>query len=534
MKMKRIGTLIISTALAASVIAGCSQQISETTASVPGTEATTVATASTSAAASSGETTEPQGPQSFEELYATQLTNYLDHQYYFDGKAIPKTESNFYFINSFLDLSGYASMGYYPSTNLQYIDLAAEYPGDEYDTYGDYFVMYSENSIESTCILCARAEEEGVKLSDETMTALDDMMNTFKTGSAANSGMSLDEYLQFYYGPGMDEANFRYALERYYLADAYSEVYCGNYPFTNEEKNVPYVRYALFYAPETADQSAKDQALSAATIMKDACKSIDDLTGLASAAQETGAVYDQGDIAVPKGQMVAKFEEWAYGEGRTEGELDIIYAPEYGYFVVGYLGLQERSKDSLDQIALQALSLSVLDEIKEKKHDFHTDDPYLPAPAGPTATPVPGETESTQPASDEVVFNPNATTQAADTTSTSSGTVSNTTDVIIIVFFTLAGVAIAAVIFILIMSAVKNSKNNNGKNNSGKPAKKSFDRDDDGKPAASGKNKKSKAAEPEEEEAEPEDNEADSELVETESEEDKESDESPMDEEDEE
>ena len=494
MKMKRIGTLIISTALAASVIAGCSQQITETTASVPGTEATAATSAAASAAASSAVATDPLGPQSFEELYANQLINYLDHQYYFDGKPIPKTESNFYFINAFLDLSGYASMGYYPATTLQYIDLAAEYPGDEYGTYGDYFVKYAENSIESTCILCSRADAENVKLSDETMEAMDDMMNTFRTGSAANSGMTLDEYLQFYYGPGMDEANFRYALERYYLADAYSEVYCGNYPFTDEERYVPYVRYALFYAPETADQSTKDQALVAATTMKEACKSIDDLTSLATAAQESGAVYDQGDIAVPRGQVVANFEEWTYGENRTEGEIDIIYAPEYGYFVVGYLGVKEQSKDVLDSKALKILSTSVLEEVKENKHNFHTDDAYLPAPAGPTATPVPGENAAQQSSSsDEVVFNPNATVAATDQASVTDGSM-NRTDILIIVFFTLAGVAIAAVIVILILSAVRNSKNNGNKR-----SKKSFDDDDDedGKPATSGKGKKSKAVEPE-------------------------------------
>ena len=30
------------------------------------------------------------------------------------------------------------------------------------------------------------------------------------------------------------------------LADAYSKKFCEEYPFTDEEKNVPYIRYALF------------------------------------------------------------------------------------------------------------------------------------------------------------------------------------------------------------------------------------------------------------------------------------------------
>ena len=450
-KMKRIGAIILSTAVAASMIAGCTKQITDTDPTGLSTNSTAAATSAS--ADNSVSETDPQTPQSFEELYANQLVTFLDHQYYYDGEAIPTTESNFYFINSFLDLSGYAQMGYYPATNLGYIDLAADFSGDGYNTFGDYFIEYAENSIESTCILCARAKAENITLSDDTRKDIDAMFEDIKTTKAADSGMSLDEYLQFYYGPGNDEAHFRATLERYYLADAYTREYCKNYEFSDEEKNIPYIRYALFYAPETAEQSAKDQALSEATTMKDACSSIDDLTGLAQTAQENGLVYDQGDIAVPKGQMVPKFEEWAYGEGRTVGELDIIYAPEYGYFVVGYLGLQEQSSDVLDQYAMQQLSEEILAEIDEGKHDFHTNDAFLPAPEGPTATPLPDYAIP----SEGVTFDPNSTTATEYNGSTGGNT--TTTDVLIVVFLTLAGVAIAAVIVILVVSAVKNNKN---------------------------------------------------------------------------
>ena len=445
--MKKISSILLATAIATSVITGCNS------AAPSETSATAASSGLTEASASVSDPTETtvQEPQSFEELYATQLTSYLDHQYYFDGEAIPTYETNFYFINSFLDLSGYAQMGYYPSTTLGYIDLSAEYSGDEYETYGDYFVAYAENSIESTYVLIARAKAEEVTLSDDTQQAIDDMFETMRTGKAANAGKTLDEYLQFYYGPGNDEANFRKVLENYYLADAYSAQYCDNYEFSDDVKFVPYLRYALFYAPDSAAQADKDKALEAANAMKDACTSIDDLTGLAETALANGTVYDEGDIAVPKGQMVAKFEEWAYGEDRYEGELDVIYAPEYGYFVVGYLGLKEQSKDTLDQIALKELSQSILDEIDEDIHDFHTDDVYLPAPAAPTATPVPEGVYT----GDSTGFDPYATSPS-DPYAVQTGSTMSTTDVLVVVFITLAAVAVAAVVVILINYAIKN------------------------------------------------------------------------------
>lgn len=485
--MKKISALILSTAMAVSLISGCSKEPATPS---DGTAASSAATsAATSDATAAAGPADSQEPQTFEELYGSQLMNYLDHQYYFDGEAIPTTESNFYFINAFLDLSNYANMGYYPSTTLGFIDLSASFTGEEYATFGDYYIEYAENSLESTCILNARAKEAGTVLSDETKQAIDDMFENIKNTSAANSGMTLDEYLQFYYGPGNDEATFRKVLERYYIADAYSKEYCDNYEFTDDVKNVPYIRYALFYAPEGSAQEDLDKALAAANAMKDACSSIDDLTGLAENAQANGTVYDQGDIAVPKGQMVPKFEEWAYEEGRTEGELDVIFAPEYGYFVVGYLGLKEQSKDALDKIALNDLSQSVLDEVNADTHGFHTDDVYLPAPAAPTPTEVP-----------EVTLDFSDSTFDVNATVPQGGTVNNgnmsTTDVLVVVFITLAAVAVVAVVVILVSYALKNGKENANNSRGSRPAPKKAGKYEDEKSASSKKNKSDNKSKP--------------------------------------
>ena len=184
--------------------------------------------------------------------------------------------------------------------------------------------------------------------------------------------------------------------------------------------------------------------------------------------------------------MVAKFEEWAYGANRKEGELDVIYAPEYGYFVVGYLGLKERDKDTLDQIALNDLSASLKDEIANGGHDFHTDEAYGPAPAAPTPTTAPDVT----PAEDggTVTTDPTSASVPADQTTPVNKQLS-TTDVLVVVFITLAAVAIAAVVIILIASAMKNGKNGGSKNSSAKssPAPKSSAPKKESKPKASSK-----------------------------------------------
>ena len=418
--MKKIGALILLTVMILAVFSGCSN------------------TATVSVASATY--------QPLIDNYGEQLPQYLDKQYYFDGKPVPIQETNFYFINAYLEFTGYVMYGYLPGNAKGYLDLSAACTEPGYATYGDYFVEYAEKSLESTCILLARAEAEGVTVTDEIKASIDTSLNDMNTNYAAPAGMTLDDYLQAYYGPGNNEATFRTILERYYLADAYSKYYCSK--------------------PENsaASQAAKDAALEAANNMKDSCTTIDDLTGLAQKAQQAGEVLDQGDIAVPKGQMVPKFEEWAYGEGRTVGELDVIYAPEYGYFVVGYLGVDEAtgvpnvryalfSAPENDQSALEALSQELLQEINENKHDFY----------------------------------------CKEATASSL----TTTDVLIVVFFTLAGVAIAAVIVILIVNAMKKNKDTGSR---GKSSSKNSSKPSNSKNKAADKPKSSKKRYEEEDE----------------------------------
>ena len=567
MNIRKTGSIILLGIFAASLFSGCGKTISET--------GNTVATVETSAAITLPSETyaqdpvTPEEPKTFEEVYGNQLMGYLNHQYYFDGEPVSLQESNFYFINAFLELSSDANMGYYPVTPSGGIDLAAELEVeiDDYGTYGDYFVKYAENALEMSLTLCSYARANDIPLSEDTKLAIDNMLDNIRYGSAANAGMSLDDYLQLYYGPGTDEATFRKILERYYLADAYSDKYCKEYPFSDDQIRTPYIRYALFYAPESADQDTKDQAYqsamdmkdscnslselkslaqsayengivreqgdsaafaselseypglwdwtfeeerkegdieviyepsvgyyvigylgikdqityvpyvryalfqpkdtdqvslteayTAAKAMKDACGSISDLTGLAETAYKNGKVLDYGDILVTKGQL---FEDWAYDDNRTDGELDIIYSPDFGYFVIGYIRTEKQISGLLTDIAMKDLTNIALEEANSGVHDFHTDDEYLPAPAAPTATPVP-EIELTDDGTEETVMNTEATEASAPVAQPQQNGSTKTADVLVVVFFTLAGVAIAAIIAVFIYSAVNNRIKSSG------------------------------------------------------------------------
>lgn len=333
--MKKISALILSAVIAASVIAGCSNE--------PATSESSVASSEVIASTGEPATTEAavQAPKTFEEIYGIQLSSYLDHQYYFEGEAIPITESNFYFVNEFANLCNDANMGYYALTATGHIDLSAECDVEGYDTYGDFYVEQSELYLQDVYIRLKHANEAGVTLSEESKQAINDSMQYLQS-LAAGSGLSLDEYIKLYIGPGIDETSFRKILENNQIAYYdYPLYYYNNYGIADYVKtieSVPYIRYALFYVADDADQSEKDKALENATAMKNACKNIDDLSALAATAASEGTVLDQGDIEVAGEMAAEKFVEWALSEERTEGEIDIIYNPGFGYFVVGYIG----------------------------------------------------------------------------------------------------------------------------------------------------------------------------------------------------
>lgn len=570
MNIRKTGPILLLGIFAASVFSGCGKTISETGNTIVASETSAEITLPSETLAQDPVTSVE--PKTFEEVYGNQLMGYLNHQYYFDGEPVSLQESNFYFINAFLELSSDANMGYYPVTPSGGIDLAAELEVeiDDYGTYGDYFVKYAENALEMSLTLCSYARANDIPLSEDTKLAIDNMLDNIRYGSAANAGMSLDDYLQLYYGPGTDEATFRKILERYYLADAYSDKYCKEYPFSDDQIRTPYIRYALFYAPVSADQDTKDQAYqsamdmkdscnnlselkslaqsayengivreqgdsaafaselgeypglwdwtfeeerkegdieviyepsvgyyvigylgikdqityvpyvryalfqpkdtdqvslteayTAAKAMKDACGSISDLTGLAETAYKNGKVLDYGDILVTKGQLDKNFEDWAYDENRTDGELDIIYSPDFGYFVIGYIRTEKQISGLLTDIAMKDLTNIALEEANSGVHDFHTDDEYLPAPAAPTATPVP-DIELTDDGTEETVLNTEATEASVPVAQPQQNGSTKTADVLVVVFFTLAGVAIAAIIAVLIYSAVNNRIKSSG------------------------------------------------------------------------
>ena len=324
-----------------------------------------------------------------ETVYGSQFPQYLNHQYYFEGQAVPLTESNFYFVDTFTELTQYAGY-YYPATSDGYIDLSAAIDTTgmseemaQYSTYGDFFVSYSEQMLESALIINKLAADEGLTLPEETIAEIDQILANLETESAAPAGLTLDQYLSIYYGEGTTAESFRQTIINYYMADLYTQEFVENYEFDESEIMVPQVRYTLYQAPAgsvTEEQDAAAQA-AAQALLESADGDVDTFTVEAALAYTNGETVDYGDIAVPNdGSLDPTFTEWAWDESREVGDLDMIYSEYFGYFVLTYLGETEIDQASKDQIAVQAMSQIISESINNGDYEFYTSDAYTPAP----------------------------------------------------------------------------------------------------------------------------------------------------------
>ncbi|MBO4408066.1 MAG: peptidylprolyl isomerase [Clostridiales bacterium] len=398
-------TMLMSGAnvLSAAATTAASETAAETTA-----ETTAESAADTTAETSAEETTEAtkasvvedMSNKKFEDMYGSQLATYLNHEYTYNGTKIPVQESNFYVINSFSMINEYAiNYQLYPVTSENYADLNADItgPDEKIKTLGDLLIDHAEKTLMSTYASVERAGKEGLTLSDEKLAEIDDMLKQLENNGAASSNLTLEGYIKLYYGPDVTIDVFKKILNNYYLNDLYVEHYCKNYNHKAEDKEIPNIRYVLFYAPDGSSEDELNKAKKAAEDFRAKVTDLDSLKKLGdeAAAKEDGAegkAKESGDFTTPKGKAVKDFENWAWDASRKEGDIEVIKSTDYGYFVVGYLGKVANDDTELTNIATDAYQNELLKALDDGTIKFSTDKPYDKPVA--VASPTPAEDSS--------------------------------------------------------------------------------------------------------------------------------------------
>ncbi len=142
------------------------------------------------------------------------------------------------------------------------------YSPEENITWQDYFVDQTQQYMVQIMTFAEAAQAAGVKLTDEDMKSVEENFTAMES-VAAESSMTLDEYITQVYGTGISKADITAVQEMSLLASKYSqEVYDG---FTYSAKDLEdyynahqsqfqyadYGAYTFQFAP-TGDASAKE------------------------------------------------------------------------------------------------------------------------------------------------------------------------------------------------------------------------------------------------------------------------------------
>ncbi len=419
----------------------------------------------------------------FDTIHGSQLNCYLNHQYYFAEQPIPVTESNYYFIKAFIQLSEDAlAHNYYPVTSEGYIDLAAEIPvGDNgetplYKTYGDMFRSYAETSLYSTYIILDNAKALGVTLSDDDIQKVEDSLYAIENDEALPAGMSLEEYLKVYYGPDCTVETFRQVLLNFYTNDAFTKFYLENFDYGDMATIMsPTVRFAAFRlndseaGDEMSDEAKADVHAKAQAMLEQCDGSIDALKDLGSEAYANGECSLYGETALVQGQVQIAdvVDEWCLNPERVSGDMTVIDVESYGSVVVGFVDIVENYA-AMEQIAVENLTKQVNANIVNNTYAFHTNDSFLPPPtvAAESET-INGEETAVQ--SEEVSVTEEteslaepAETDASEVSSQETDEDSSTHDVIYIIGIILC---LMILILLIILFVRLNSRNKNTEEN---------------------------------------------------------------------
>ena len=257
----------------------------------------------------------------------------------------------------------YAQYGIDPGFDFGVALEEQMYDAENDITWHDQILDEAVNAMAETKVLAAKAEAEGVKLSEEGKHEIEHAMQDLLAASARNGFSTVNSYLKAAFGSAMTKGKYEKALEENQLAYEYQVAHAETLTYTEEEMETYYTEhksdfdlydynYAFFKAavPEEAEEVEDEEAKKAATeaAMKAAQEQAEALkTALNSktfaAAVEQYAedknVTTSEDRGMSGAYLDSAYAQWVQEEARKAGDATVMVdSGETGYFVVEYVG----------------------------------------------------------------------------------------------------------------------------------------------------------------------------------------------------
>lgn len=266
------------------------------------------------------------------------------------GIQFTTLDYNYYFANEYVQLmtSAYGSL---PMTAAGFIDMNGDLTEDK--KVKDYMGEQVIFDLQGEAFLLDYAQKNNLEVDEEILQKIEDTFtDTEKT--AAEYGMTLDEYLQAWYGPDANVEGMRSVLQRYELINLSMKHYVDEYHFEEGETLLPIVYHVLFptISLETYETLSDEEVATAKQRAEELCNSVTDLDDLqtkSEASINAGEAVEARQYTVQLGQMVKEFEDWCFADHNV-GDCDVVET-KYGFHVIYFVGKEEASEEQRAEIA---------------------------------------------------------------------------------------------------------------------------------------------------------------------------------------
>lgn len=241
---------------------------------------------------------------------------------------------------------------------------AAEQMADEENgvTWHDRIIDEALELMAQTKVLAAKAEADGVKLSEEGAQEVESTVKELISASARNGYSTVNSYLKAVFGRSMTKGKYEVLLKESKLASEYQLAHTEGLNYTDEQLDTYYAEhkdemdlfsynYVAFEAHahdgedvsvELAEAEKKAQALKAELGTKDFAAAVEQYA-------EDDHVTIEDEQTVEGSYLSSDYAEWMQSADRKSGDvLAMVQSDEGGWFVVEFLGRAREDEISGD------------------------------------------------------------------------------------------------------------------------------------------------------------------------------------------
>ena len=226
---------------------------------------------------------------------------------------------------------------------------------EEGQTWKDYFVQSAEESLKQTVALNQYAQQNGISLTDEEITAAEDNCNVIEEAAAAYGFANGDKFLAGNYGKGINVDLVKDMDLRSMLASKAYSAYADTVEVTDEEVAELYpsvdARHILVKAEADENGEYSEEAIAAAKTKaeeilnewKDGDATEESFAALAEKYSEDEGSNTNGGLYtnIMENQMVQEFNDFCFAEDRKPGDTGIVEGNNgsyEGWHVVYFVG----------------------------------------------------------------------------------------------------------------------------------------------------------------------------------------------------